>query len=37
MRFVELKVEESDVLKSLSYINVIFILVVQILTQVVPG
>jgi hypothetical protein len=37
MRFVKLKVEESDVLRSLSYINVIFVLVMRILIQVIPG
>jgi hypothetical protein len=37
MRFVELKVKEADILKLLSCINVIFILIMQILMQVIPG
>jgi len=31
MRFVELKVEESDILKLLSYINIILILIMRII------
>jgi hypothetical protein len=37
MQFVELKVEESDVLRLLSRVSVIFVLVVRILMQVIPG
>jgi hypothetical protein len=35
MRFVKLKVEEFNILKSLSCVNIIFILVMRILTQVI--
>jgi hypothetical protein len=31
MQFVELKVEESDILKLLSRVNIIFVLVMRIL------
>jgi len=37
MRFIKLKVEEADVLKSLSRINIVFVFIVRILTQVIPG
>jgi hypothetical protein len=37
MQFVELKVKEADVLKLLSRIRVIFVFIMQILTQVIPG
>jgi hypothetical protein len=37
MRFVELKVEEADVLRLLSRVSVIFVLIMRILTQVIPG
>jgi hypothetical protein len=37
MRFVKLKVKESDVLRSLSYISVVFVFIMQILMQVIPG
>ena len=37
MRFIKLKVEEANILKLLSRISVIFILIIRILTQVIPG
>jgi len=37
MQFVELKVKEADILKLLSYISIIFVFIMQILTQVIPG
>jgi hypothetical protein len=37
MRFVELKVEEANILRLPSYISVIFVLIMQILMQVIPG
>jgi hypothetical protein len=37
MRFVELKVEEADILRSLSRVNIVFIFIMQILTQVIPN
>jgi hypothetical protein len=37
MQFIKLKVEESDILKLLSCISVIFVLIMQILIQVIPG